>query len=52
MMRLGKSEDTYADIPVRQRARMIAAMKLPGMIDALNQNREHERLKRKAANAN
>jgi len=47
MIKLQMTEDEYGDISLKQRARMIAGLKLPQMVEALNQNREYERLKAK-----
>lgn len=48
MIDLQMGESEYSQMPVKERARLIASRKLPEMISALNANREHERIRRQS----
>lgn len=44
MIDLGIGEAEYSTMPVKARARMIAARKLPGLIETLNVHREYQKV--------
>lgn len=48
MMDLGLSEIEYGQMGIKERARLIAARKLPDMVSTLNANREYEHMRRKS----
>lgn len=46
MIDLRLTEAEYGQMSIKQRARLIAARKLPDMVASLNTNREYERIRR------
>lgn len=46
MIALGMTEESYAEIPVKQRARMIAARQVPKMVEALSHDEQIKALRK------
>lgn len=47
MIRLGKTDEEYGDLPVETRALMIADQRLPKWVEMLQSNKDWEEAKRK-----